>query len=65
MANLARSDSANLQLAARAIVIATMANTLTKCGMAIGLGSAELRRITLPIAVLLLLTGATGALLLV
>jgi uncharacterized membrane protein (DUF4010 family) len=42
-------------------VIAVMANTLTKCGMAIGLGSSELRRITLPIAVLLLLTGVVGA----
>ena len=64
MANLAKGDTANLQTAARAIVIAVMANTLTKSGMAIGLGSAELRRITLPIAVLLLVMGAAGALLL-
>ncbi|MBM3346101.1 MAG: DUF4010 domain-containing protein [Betaproteobacteria bacterium] len=40
-----------------------MANTITKDGMAIGFGSAELRRITLPIAALLLATGAAGALL--
>ncbi|OGT79792.1 MAG: hypothetical protein A3H91_08230 [Gammaproteobacteria bacterium RIFCSPLOWO2_02_FULL_61_13] len=64
MANLASSDASNLQTAARAIVIAVMANTLTKSAMAIGLGSAELRRITLPIAALLLVTGAAGALLL-
>ena len=42
-----------------------MANTLTKSGMTIGLGSAELRRITLPIAALLLVTGAVGAVLLI
>ena len=64
MADLAQSDAANLQIAARAIVIAVMANTLNKSGMAIGLGSAELRRITLPIAVVLLVTGVAGALLL-
>jgi uncharacterized membrane protein (DUF4010 family) len=64
MANLAQSDPSNLQTAARAIVIAVMANTMTKSGMAIGLGSPELRRITLPIAVLLLVTGTVGAFLL-
>jgi uncharacterized membrane protein (DUF4010 family) len=61
MANLVHTDASNLQVAARAIVIAVMANTLTKCGMAIGLGSAELRRITAPIAALLLITGTVGA----
>ncbi|WP_114971638.1 MgtC/SapB family protein [Rhodoferax ferrireducens] len=64
MANLVQSDASNLQVAARAIVIAVMANTLTKSGMAIGLGSSELRRITLPIAGLLLVTGTAGAMLL-
>ena len=63
MANLAQGDPANLQSAARAIVIAVMANTLTKSGMAVGMGSPELRRITLPIALLLLATGAGSALL--
>lgn len=62
MANLAQSDAANLPVAARAIVIAVMANTLTKCGMAIGLGSPELRRLILPISGVLLVTGAAGAL---
>nr|WP_315491888.1 MgtC/SapB family protein [uncultured Rhodoferax sp.] len=61
MVNLASGDTSSLQVAARAVVIAVMANTLTKCGMAIGLGSAELRRIIWPIAVLLLGTGAVGA----
>ncbi len=61
MANLAQSDAANLPVAARAIVIAVMANTLTKCGMAIGLGSPELRRLILPISGVLLVTGAAGA----
>jgi len=65
MANLAHSDASNLQVAARAIVIAVMANTLTKSGMAIGLGSAELRRITLPIAALLMVTGVVGAVVLI
>ncbi|NDP39294.1 MAG: MgtC/SapB family protein [Rhodoferax sp.] len=64
MANLVHGDASNLQVAARAIVIAVMANTLTKSAMAIGMGSAELRRITLPIAIGLLATGAVGALLL-
>ena len=65
MASLAQSDAANQQAAARAIVIAVMANTLTKCGMAIGLGSPELRRITLPIAALLLGTGTIGGFVLI
>jgi len=65
MANLAHDDASQLQVAARAIVIAVMANTLTKCSMAIGLGSAELRRITLPIAALLLVVGGVGAVLLI
>lgn len=65
MADLARSDAAHLQVAARAIVIAVMANTLTKSAMAIGLGSSELRRITLPMALLLLGSGALGAFVLI
>lgn len=64
MAHLSMSDPSSLQTAARAVVIAVMANTLTKSGMAIVLGSAELRRLTLPIVALLLAAGAAGALLL-
>jgi uncharacterized membrane protein (DUF4010 family) len=62
MANLTVSDAGNLDAAARAIVIAVMANTLTKSGLAIGLGSPELRRTTLPISGLLLAAGIAGAL---
>ena len=62
MADLAKSDASSVVISARAIVIAVMANTLVKSGMAIGLGSPELRRITLPISGLLLVVGIAGAL---
>ena len=62
MADLANTDASNVGTAARAIVIAMMANTLTKSGMAIGLGSPELRRVTLPVSALLLVVGIAGAL---
>jgi uncharacterized membrane protein (DUF4010 family) len=62
MADLAKTEESSVGIAARAIVVAVMANTLTKGGMAIGLGSPELRRITLPISGLLLAAGITGAL---
>jgi uncharacterized membrane protein (DUF4010 family) len=57
MADLAKSDAANIDIAARAIVIAAMANTMVKSGMAAGLSSPELRRLTLPISGLLLVSG--------
>jgi len=63
MADLAKSDESNVTTAARAIVVAMMANTLTKSGMSIGLGSPELRRVTLPISGLLIAVGIVGALL--
>ena len=63
MADLAKTDATSVAISARAIVIAVMSNTLVKSGMAIGLGSAELRRITLPISALLLVVGIAGALL--
>lgn len=63
MANLAKSDDQNLVLAARAIVIAALANTLVKSGIAAGLGSPELRRITSPISALLFAAGGAAALL--
>ena len=62
MADLAKTDESSVATAARAIVVAVMANTLTKSGMTIGLGSPELRRITLPISGLLLAVGIAGAL---
>ena len=63
MADMARSDAQNLNIAARAIVIAALANTLVKSGLAAGLGSPELRRLTLPISGLLFAAGALAAIL--
>ena len=63
MANLAASDDQNLVVAARAIVIAALANTLVKSGIAAGLGSPELRRVTLPVSGLLFAAGAAAAVL--
>ena len=63
MADLATTDPSSVAISARAIVIAVMTNTLTKSAMAIGLGSPELRRITLPVSTLLVAVGIVGALL--
>jgi uncharacterized membrane protein (DUF4010 family) len=65
MADQAKVDVSTLTVGARAIIIAVLANTLTKGAMAIGIGSPELRRIMLPVAIGLLTTGVIGALLLV
>jgi len=61
MADLARGDERNLAVAARAVVIAALANTLVKSCLAAGLGSPELRRLTLPVSGLLFLAGAIAA----
>lgn len=63
MANLA-SQPDMLGVAARTILIAILANTMTKTSMAASVGSPELRRKILPLATLLLLAGA-GAVLIV
>ena len=63
MADLAGSDGQNLTVAARAIVIAALANTVVKSGMAASLGSPALRGITLPISGALLAAGAAAVLL--
>jgi uncharacterized membrane protein (DUF4010 family) len=63
MADLAKSDDKNLTVAARAIVIAALANTVVKSGMTVSLGSPELRKITLPISGALFAAGAAAALL--
>ena len=60
MADLVKVDPASLQLGARAVVIAVLANTVTKSAMVLGLGSAELRRLMLPVTLGLLATGAVG-----
>ena len=61
MANLASDDGGQIGIAARAIIIAVIANTLVKSGMAVSLGSRELRNITLPISSLLLAAGIVAA----
>jgi uncharacterized membrane protein (DUF4010 family) len=61
MADMARNDPQSLNLAARAIVIAALANTLVKSGLAAGLGSPALRRLTLPISGMLFAAGALAA----
>lgn len=63
MANLA-SQADMAVVAARTILIAIMANTLTKTSMAASVGSPELRRRILPLAALLMASGV-GAVFLV
>jgi uncharacterized membrane protein (DUF4010 family) len=63
MADLARNEAQTLEVAARAIVIAALANTLVKSGIAALLGSREMRRVTLPISGLLFVAGALAAVL--
>ena len=63
MADLAQSDDNNLTVAARAIVIAVLANTVVKSGMAASFGSPDLRRITLPISGALFAAGVAAVLL--
>jgi uncharacterized membrane protein (DUF4010 family) len=64
MANLARSDPASGSAAARTVVIAVLSNTLVKGGMAMFLGSVELRRAMAPAVAVILAAGAAGAFLL-
>lgn len=61
MADLAKTDQQNLDVATRAILIAALANTVVKSGMAMGMGSAELRRLVRPIAGALLVAGIAAA----
>ena len=62
IADLARSGAQSVDVAARAVVIAALANTLVKSVLAASLGSPELRRLTLPISGLLFAAGAVAAL---
>jgi uncharacterized membrane protein (DUF4010 family) len=64
MARLAEADPGSLAVAGRTILIAVLANTLTKGAMAAFLGAPALRKVMLPITALLLAAGAAGALLL-
>jgi len=61
MANLSQAEPGMLAAAARAILIAVLSNTLVKAGMAVSLGSPELRRSFLPAASLLVAVGALAA----
>ncbi|HEX6883775.1 MAG TPA: MgtC/SapB family protein [Planctomycetota bacterium] len=62
VAELARGGTA-LGLAAGAIVVAALANTLVKCGLVVVLGSAALRRPTLQATVLVLVAGGLALIL--
>ena len=63
MANLAKTNPESLLIAARTIVIAVLANTLVKAGMAVFMGAPALRR-TIVSATLLLLIAAAGGIML-
>ncbi len=63
MANLADQKTDMIGAAARTILIAIMANTVTKTGMAMSVGAPELRKRILPFAVLLLASGIGAAIL--
>ena len=63
MANLAGQKPDMVGIAARTILIAVMANTLTKTSMAASVGAPELRNRILPFATLLLMAGVGAAIL--
>jgi uncharacterized membrane protein (DUF4010 family) len=63
MANLADQDRDMAGIAARTILIAIMANTVTKTSMAVSVGAPELKRRILPFAALLLAAGVAAAIL--
>ena len=63
MANLADQKADMVGVAARTILIAVMANTLTKTSMAASVGAPELRKRILPFAALLLAAGVVAAVL--
>jgi uncharacterized membrane protein (DUF4010 family) len=62
MANLAAANPESLVVAARTIVIAVLANTLVKAGMAVFMGAPALRRTIVLAMVFLLFAGAAGSL---
>lgn len=63
MANLAKSSPDALGVAARTVLIAVLANTLVKGGMAVFMGAPEMRRRMLPLTLLILLAGIAAAVL--
>jgi uncharacterized membrane protein (DUF4010 family) len=60
MANLAKTNPESLLVAARTIVIAVVANTLVKAGMAVFMGAPALRRTVVLATLLLLIAAAAG-----
>ena len=64
MANLARDDPGSASAAARTVMIAAISNTVVKGGMAMSLGSAELRRAITPAVAATVLGGGAVAFLL-
>jgi uncharacterized membrane protein (DUF4010 family) len=60
MANLATTNPESLLIAARTVVIAVVANTLVKAGMAALMGAPALRRTVLPATILLLIAAGGG-----
>jgi uncharacterized membrane protein (DUF4010 family) len=63
VANLAANGTVSLDVGARAVLIAVLANTLAKGAMAVVLGSRGLRRVMLPAAGVLLVAGTLVAVL--
>jgi len=63
MANLAGQQGDMIGVAARTILIAAIANTVTKAGVAMSVGSKELRMRMLPLSVLLLASGVVAVVL--
>ena len=63
MADLSRNESVGLSTAARAIIIAVIANTLVKGGIVISSGSPQIRKVILPGTIALLLAGIIAVIL--
>lgn len=61
MAQLSSSGNLELPVAARAIVLAAMSNTMVKAGIVLSSGSPGLRRAILPGFLLILATGTALA----
>jgi uncharacterized membrane protein (DUF4010 family) len=61
MANLAATDPQSIKVAAYTIVIAVISNTLVKTGMASFMGAPGLRRIIIPVTIILFIAAAVGS----
>jgi uncharacterized membrane protein (DUF4010 family) len=61
MANFAAANSQSVKVAAYTIVIAVISNTLMKTGMAVFMGAPGLRRIIIPVTVVLFAAAAVGS----